>query len=62
MKTLLVLMLIMPDGREYAYSKPPHYDNIHSCAGRLAAEYLAQEWVYMKTKVKLGYKFECRRV
>lgn len=60
MKTLFVLMLIMPDGREYVQSK--NYDNIYSCAGRLAAEQLAQEWVYMKTKVKLGYKFECRKV
>lgn len=62
MKTLFLLMLLMPDGRQIVWSKPPHYDNIHSCAGRLAAEYLAQEWVFMKTKVKLGYKFICRKV
>lgn len=58
MKTLYVLLALMPDGREYFIRQ---YDNIHSCAGRAAMEKLAQDWVYQKTKKHLGIVFECRK-
>lgn len=58
MKTLYILLALMPDGREYFIKQ---YDNIHSCAGRAAMEKLAQDHVYMKTKKHLGIVFECRK-
>ena len=58
MKLLYVLVVIMPSGMEYQWGK---FDNIYACAGASARERLAQEWVYMKTHVNLGYKFICRR-